>query len=298
MRIVETHIATPQNTPIRIQEYAVDIFKTITTKSALKKAIKKKLILVNELPTSTAKIIVGGEKISLLEADNKITKKQLVLPLKVIYEDDYLAVINKPAGVLVSGNRFKTIENALQQNLQKSSQSDAVCPTPVHRLDFPTTGLLLIGKTRSSVISLSQLFKSKTIKKTYHAITIGTMKSFGIIDFHIDGKEAITTYQVIKTVRSERFSFLNFVKLSPKTGRTHQLRKHLLHLGNPILGDQQHCFEDFVLKGKGLYLHASILEFIHPFTQEKLSIESDIPYKFLKIILDIHPSKTSSCKDN
>jgi len=283
LKILETHIVPHQKNPIRIQEYAVGIFKTVATKSAIKKAIKKELILVNDEPTSTAKIIIGEEKITLIDNGEKSTQKQLILKLSVLYEDDYLAVIEKPAGILVSGNKFKTIDNALQQNLQRSIQSDAVRPRPVHRLDYPTTGLLLIGKTSSSIQALNQLFENKKIEKIYHAITIGKLEPEGRIQFEVDEKQSESIYKVIATISSKRFSKLNLVKLSPKTGRRHQLRKHLSAIGNPILGDQEYGKEEMILKGKGLYLHASRLDFIHPFTKEHLEINSPIPLKFKKI---------------
>lgn len=283
MRILETHIASQQKMPIRIQEYAVGIFKTLQTRSAVKKAIKKKLILVDDCTTTSAKIIIGGEKISLLKTENNKPRKQLMLRLEIVYEDDYLAVIEKPAGILVSGNKFKTVDNALEKNLQKSTQFDAVRPRPIHRLDYPTSGLLLIGKTSSSISLLNQLFEHKKIKKTYHAITIGKMKSEGFINSDLDTKEAISAYRIIYSVKSKRFTSLNLVELGLETGRRHQLRRHLLHIGNPILGDQKYCIDSLILKGKGLYLHASHLQFTHPITQKKLSLKSSLPAKFLKI---------------
>ena len=287
MHLLETHIAKEQKTPIRIQEYAVGIFNTVATRSAVKKAIKKNLIFVNNNPTTTAKIIVGGEKITLFSSEEKLTTKPLKLKLSVVFEDDYLAVIEKPPGILVSGNAFKTIDNALEQNINKSNQYDAVKPKPVHRLDYPTTGLLLIGKTSSSIQLLNQLFEHKKIKKVYHAITIGKMNSDGFILSNVNQKEAKSSYKIIHSVKSDRFEFLNLVELSPKTGRRHQLRVHLLSIGNPILGDQEYGVESLILKGKGLYLHASQLDFIHPFTKSKVSIKSDLPEKFKLITKQI-----------
>lgn len=283
LKIIETHIATHQTSSIRIQEYAVGIFKTANTKSAVKKAIKKKLLLVNDAPTTTARIIKGGERLKLIAQDVKSTRRTFILKLKVIYEDDHLAVIEKPAGILVSGNSFKTVDNALEQNLKPSTQTDAVQPRPVHRLDFPTTGLLLIGKTQSSIQQLNKLFEQKDIQKTYHAVTIGNMDYEGVLEFDIDGKRAATTFKTIAVVVSERFSFLNLVELSPSTGRRHQLRKHLSKLGNPILGDQDYGLEGLILKAKGLYLHASSLSFIHPYNAEKVLINNELPKRFLKI---------------
>ncbi len=291
MQIIETHSVPELENYIRLQEYGIGIFSTITTKSALKKALKKGLILVNNKTATTALFIKGGETISLIIDKNSSIKKELDLKLEVLFEDDYLAVIYKTAGVLVSGNKFVTINNALEQNLNKSQQQDSVKPRPVHRLDYPTSGLLLIGKTASSILALNKLFENKEVQKTYFAITIGAMNSSGRIDFTIDNKKSLSQYEVIKTVKSERFESLNLVRLTPNTGRRHQLRKHLNAIGNPILGDAAYGKENLILKGKGFYLHASSLEFKHPVTKEQLKINSTIPKKFLKIF----PSFESIC---
>ena len=186
----------PQEKAIRIQEYAIDIFTTIPTRSALKKAIKKGLILVNGQTSSTSVILNGGEKIELLERETTSSKKEFILSLSIVFEDDHLAIIEKPAGILVSGNTFKSIDNALAQNLAKSNLSDAIRPRPTHRLDYPTTGLLLIGKTSSSILALNTLFEKKEIQKVYHAITIGNMKANGQITHEIDGKDAISNLKL------------------------------------------------------------------------------------------------------
>ena len=284
MELQETHIVPKLENPVRFQEYAVGIFKTIPTKSGIKKAIKKKLIFINDCIATTAQYMLGGEKITLYQSEISSDFKRLKFDLEVIFEDDYLAIINKPAGILVSGNTFKTIDNALQQNLQKSTQLDAVRPRPTHRLDYPTTGLLVVGKTSASIHALNKLFENKEIRKTYFAITIGKMETSGSINILIDEKTATTDYTVLESVKSDRFGFLNWLKLSPKTGRRHQLRKHLAALGNPILGDKKYGKEELILYGKGLYLHAGILEFTHPFTKQHLRIEKELPNKFKKII--------------
>tara|TARA_R110000823_G_scaffold86082_1_gene192664 strand:+ start:761 stop:1642 length:882 start_codon:yes stop_codon:yes gene_type:complete len=283
MQFVETHIAKINLEAKRLQEYGVGVFNRITSKSALKKAIKKEMVFVDGKVASTATFIKGGERIEYhYYADNNLNMR-LKLNLEVIYEDDYLAVINKPAGILVSGNSFKTVANALSQNLKTSPIFDAVQPQPVHRLDYATTGCLLVGKTNTAIIALNQLFDNKKIHKIYHAVTIGSLKPLGTIDIPIDGKRAISTYKVIKTITSQRFKFLNLVKLSPKTGRRHQLRKHMLAIGNPILGDATYFLEDLLLKGKGLYLHAHSLEFIHPISEEEMFITALGPKKFIKL---------------
>jgi 23S rRNA pseudouridine1911/1915/1917 synthase len=286
MQLAETHYAIKQEKPIRFQEYGVGVFKTIPTKSGIKKAIKKEFIFIDGVLATTSKYISGGEKIELFEAENSPIFERLQLNLEVLFEDDYLAIIYKPAGILVSGNKFVTIANGLTQNLIKSNQPDAVRPQPIHRLDYPTSGILLIGKTSSSINALSALFKNKEIQKTYFAITIGEMKENGKMNFPVDEKIALTQFEVLQTVVSKRFTRLNLVKLNPKTGRKHQLRKHLSSIGNPILGDKEYFKEGLILKGRGLYLHASALDFIHPFTKDTISITKENPKKFTTIFPD------------
>ncbi|CAM3307667.1 Ribosomal large subunit pseudouridine synthase C [Aequorivita lipolytica] len=253
------------------------------TKSALKKALKKQYITVNGVIATSATFINGGECIRLSILKEVSPKKKLVFPLKVIFEDEYLAVIHKSAGILVSGNSFKTIANALDQNLKGSNLPDATTPQPVHRLDFATTGILLVGKTSSSIRALNKLFEKRAVKKTYYAVTIGEMDNRGKITSEVDGKKSQSNYTLCETVPSERFGKLNLVKLEPETGRRHQLRKHLSTIGNPILGDKEYGIENLILNGKGLYLHAYSLKFTHPFTNEEVHLKDEFPESFNKI---------------
>ena len=264
-------------------DYAIGIFAAAMTKSAIKKAIKKQWVTVDDEVGSTATFVNGGECIKLTIPPHNNAKKELGLFLKVLYEDEHLAVIQKPAGILVSGNKFRTIANALSQNLKPSTLVDAAQPQPVHRLDFATTGVLLIGKTSSSIIALNNLFVIKEIEKTYYAATIGNMNIEGTITTEVDNKSAVSKYKVIESVDSIRFGQLNLVKLQPVTGRRHQLRKHFSSIGHPILGDKDYGLEGLVLKGKGMYLHAHALKFIHPFTKEVMLVEDALPMRFAKI---------------
>lgn len=253
------------------------------TKSALKKILKKNCITVNDIVATTATLIHGGETITLTIPEEVNTNRKLVFPLTVLYEDAHLAIIHKPAGILVSGNGFKTITNALRQNLQPSTLTDTTRPQPVHRLDYATTGALLIGKTSSSIRVLNELFKSKNIIKTYYAVTIGTMQSQGFITSAIEDKASKSSYEVLESIVSERFGMLNLVQLNPYTGRRHQLRIHLASIGNPILGDKDYGKEPFILNGKGLYLHAHSLHFTHPFTKEEIYLKDAFPERFQKL---------------
>ncbi len=249
----------------------------------MKKVLKQQRITVNNDIATSATYIKGGECITLSTPEDTELSRKLIFPLKVLFEDSYLAVVHKPAGILVSGNSFKTIANALTQNLNPSDLPDPTAPKPVHRLDYATTGVLLVGKTSSAIRALNKLFEAKEVHKAYYAVTIGKMNPKGEINSSIDGKEAKSSYTVIETVSSKRFGVLNLVKLNPLTGRTHQLRKHLSDIGNPILGDKEYGIDPLILKGKGLYLHAHSLEFIHPATKKTMYIQDEWPLRFQKI---------------
>ena len=196
-------------------------------------------------------------------------------------------MIHKPAGILVSGNCFKTIANALVQNIKRSQLSDATIPQPVHRLDYATTGILLVGKTSSSIRALNKMFENKEVNKTYYAVSIGEMNFQGKITSEIDGKKSQSNYTIRKSVPSIKFGKLNLVQLEPHTGRRHQLRQHLSSIGNPILGDKEYGIENLILNGKGLYLHAYSLKFIHPFTNDEIHLKDELPQRFKKLFNSI-----------
>lgn len=281
--VIESHLVPLQAERIRLSDYAGGIFTSIPSRKGMKKAIDGGLVRLNGKLAHTADLLVGGERIELLE--NTVRQRPAIdIRLELLFEDDFLALIHKPAGIEVSGNKRWTIANALSSNLRPSAEADALkFAEPIHRLDYPTSGVLLIGKTSSAVMALNRLFEERMIEKVYHAITIGSMDGEGTIESPIDRKLSVSAYRVLQTVVSERFGCLNLVELRPLTGRRHQLRKHLSEIGHPILGDKDYGSEGLILNGNGLYLHASSLSFVHPFTQEKLIIRSSLPKKFVKI---------------
>ncbi len=267
----------------RLSDYLPGKFESIVSKKGIKKAIEKGLVRINGRMGTTGLYVRGGEKIELLREQRM--KPKANLKLEVLYEDDYLAVINKPAGVVVSGNKRTSIENALQGNLKNSNQKDGLeYPEPVHRLDYPTSGLLLIGKTSGAVTRLNKLFEGKEIEKVYHAVTIGSMSTTkGKIETSIKGKVAETHFEILQTVKSDKYECLNLVRLKPVTGRRHQIRIHMAEIGNPILGDKQYGKEGFILRGNGLYLHATSILFQHPYINKEITVEKDLPKKIKRI---------------
>lgn len=279
----ETHVVPILEQPIRLSDYVAGIFELIPSKKGMKKAIKNGEVLVDGFVSSTGKFIHGGEKIELKlpKADESIPVFELSLDL--VYEDESLAVVNKPSGILVSGNKFRTLENALPFNIKPSTLNDPLPrPLAVHRLDYPTTGLLLIAKTRSALRKLKQLFEEKKVQKTYYAAAIGDMPIQGQITLPIDGKQSLSVYEVEERLVSEKYGFINLVRLHPQTGRRHQLRKHLAEIGHPILGDKEYAPKG-LFHAKGIYLHASALRFEHPLSGEDVLVKRGFPRKFRKL---------------
>lgn len=269
---------------IRISNYATGIFPGLITRSGLKKAIKRGEIFVEGSVAATATLLYPGCRIEWRKPEY-IPAKTYKISLEVVYEDDYLAVVNKPAGISVSGNRFDTVENSLSEHLTPSAQEDALpVVLAIHRLDKPTSGLLVIAKTRSARVVLGQMLERKEFRKAYQALVIGKTPGSGVFSDKVQEKDAITRYERVVVVPSLVSGYLSLLDLYPETGRTHQIRIHLSQAGFPILGDKTYGDPGFMLKGKGLFLCAVRLEFRHPVTGAELSFSLDTPLKFSRFM--------------
>ncbi len=284
MRVLEFHIVPTGVEDVRLQDYAPKIFNSISSYQGMKKAIKRKKVYVDGVPAPTGLWMKEGQRIELVDLELP-PAKIFEMKLEVVYEDEHIAVINKPAGVSVSGNLFRTIQNMLPFNLKESICQDAL-PVfrPVHRLDNPTCGLLLIAKTSQAIGALGAQFENRIIKKRYAAVVIGDLPEKGRIEMEVDEKEAVSSFRRVRKVPSIRNKSLCLVHLFPETGRTHQLRIHMAGLGTPILGDKLYGTEGEILLKKGLFLCAAGLQFEHPFTNEKMDLSIDPPYKFSRFM--------------
>jgi RluA family pseudouridine synthase len=258
----------------------IGIFKSVPTRKGIKKAIEKGQVLVNDKKGKTGDWVQEKDQIKLADISDR-APKEYELKLEVMFEDDYLAIINKPAGISVSGNQFKTVQNALLFNLKKSKAEDALAwPKPVHRLDSSTSGLLVVAKSYKCMVELGRLFESKEIEKTYHAIVIGKPKLKAQLNDEIEEQIAATNYLLKETVQSLRNEFLSLLEVSPLTGRTHQIRIHLSGIGAPIFGDKIYGEKGEIYKGKGLFLASTGINLVHPVTKENVNIAIPIPNKF------------------
>ena len=279
MSIWKIHV-TKLSDSFRIVDYLlVHACSVYPSRSSLKKAFKKEFILLN------GKVAQGGEWVregDFIEIKDKppVAGKVFPLVLKVLYEDAFMAVVVKPSGYPVSGNYYKTIQNALAYNLGLSDEDDAlVLPRPVHRLDKLTSGILLIAKTRRAQQHLGIQFENQTITKKYTALVKGKMLGKGSVESAIDHQQACTLYESIRVEKSLSYEWITWMDLVPKTGRTHQLRIHMSESGHPIVGDDLYDTQN-VLKGKGLFLCARYVAFKHPVSSELMSFEIPLPGKF------------------
>lgn len=278
--VLEQIIVEELSGQTRCIDFLIGKFEMYPTRNALKKAITREEILVNGKLASTGLWIKKGDRIELLESLRK-APKELDHTIPIVYEDEYLIIVNKSPGLLTSGNHYDTLVNAMVGKGELSNKSDAwTWFRPLHRLDRATGGLVLMSKTASVHRALAEQFENRQVEKVYHAIVKGCFPDCGTIDLEVNGKNAHTDFKTIQRVKSVKSGEVSLVELRPKTGRTHQLRIHCSELGHPIIGDKIYDDEKKTLSHKGLFLVATSLQFIHPVTLENLLIQIEIPSKF------------------
>jgi tRNA pseudouridine32 synthase/23S rRNA pseudouridine746 synthase len=205
---------------------------------------------------------------------------------RVIYQDEHLLVVNKPAMLLTVPGRHPDNQDCLIHRLQLEFPTAAV----VHRLDYDTSGLLIIPLHKAVLSAISKQFQARTIQKHYLAVVSGQLaKAKGRIDLAIapdaeqrprykicpDGKSSVTDYQLLAY---DPATDCSRVQLSPVTGRSHQLRLHMMALGHPIIGDPFYAPTESLIKSKRLLLHAGWIRFQHPITLKKLECRSEAEF--------------------
>ena len=286
------------------------------SRNQIQKLIKDDKVLVNGQIPQKRFALSAGDIIELTlpaPIKSKITAEAIELDIR--FEDEYLAVVNKPAGMVVHpavGNRSGTLVNALMYHFENLAQGGgAERAGIVHRLDKNSSGLLLVARTDVVHRELQKALQERGIKREYRALVCGHLKdSKGMIKTQIDrskkdrkkmavtktsGRKAVTEYELKVSYRSYQL-----LKLSLQTGRTHQIRVHLAHLGHPVFGDPEYGGREKWHRGifaperplaKKLLeilprqaLHAQRLEFVHPVKNVRVIIESEIPADFQKVV--------------
>lgn len=300
-------IIPPKQSKVRLDVFLTHQVEN-ATRSKMQKAITDGFVLVNGKVVKPSHLIAPNEIIDVTFPRPPRSKAQPEeIPLDIIYEDDAIIVVNKPAGMVTHpayGNYSGTLVNALLHHCNHlSTVNTEMRPGIIHRLDKETSGLMVVAKTDSAHTFIARQFSKRTIERAYWAIVWGLFKTkSGIIDASLarskrdrkkitvaeEGKIAITEYEII-----EQFEFLSLLKLKPKTGRTHQIRVHLAHIGRPVFGDPAYAGRSSSwggLKGKKEQqaanllkmigrqaLHAKTLGFVHPTSKELVHFESPLP---------------------
>jgi len=280
--------------------------------------LDKKLKLNNQIIIDPSKKVSYGDTLELIIPEPKIASlTPYKYKLDIIYEDEDLIVINKPAGIVMhpgAGNFDKTIVNALI-NYDKNSLSnigDELRPGIVHRIDKNTSGLVVVAKNNETHENLSIQFSKHSITRVYRLLIWGKVKpSKGKIETFITrssknrqmmevsrtkGKKAITNYKTLEVFENDKTPTLSLVECKLETGRTHQIRVHMSHKGNNILGDEKYRkkfkklknidqnLEKLIYNLNRQFLHAKVLGFIHPKSGKKLRFTSILPNDLIIIL--------------
>ena len=268
----------------RLDEFLFDKFSSLS-KMYLRNTINGKNCEVNGFTANTGTRIKKNDFVEIkIDLERETAMMPQKMPLEIIFEDNYILVINKPSGLLVHPTHREkngTLLNGLNYYLNNESLSKTIRPGLVHRLDKQTSGLIVITKTQKALRNLTRHFKQKLVEKRYYALVEGVIKDdAGKIDAPIgrftdkkfwgikeDGKNAETRFWV-----KERFSDKTLLELEPVTGRTNQLRIHAAHIGHPILGDTRYGGGEF----SRLCLMAYKLAFHHPHSNDWVEFEIDL----------------------
>ena len=280
--------------------------------------LQKNLKLNNSIIINPSQRVATGDKINLVIPEPKKTSlKPYKFKIDIVYEDNDLLVLNKPAGIVIhpgAGNYDNTIVNALMNHCGKSLSNigGELRPGIVHRIDKDTSGLVVVAKNNFAHENLSNQFNKHSIERIYELMIWGKLRpQFGRIETLITrssknrqlmevgitkGKKAITNYKTLEVFENDKTPTLSLVECKLETGRTHQIRVHMSYKGNNVLGDKKYRkkFKKFKNINQNLekliynlnrqFLHAKVLEFIHPKSRKKLRFTSILPNDLMIIV--------------
>lgn len=309
----------PGQEQIRIDKFLVAKLGSAYSRTKIQDAANALCILVNEKPIKSNYKIKPGDEIKILlpNPEDVYELKPENIPLNVLFEDEHLMVINKQPGLTCHpglGHKSGTLVNACLYHFGKTTQlSEDYRPGIVHRLDKDTSGVMVVAKTDYSLMHLARQFFERTTQRRYQALVWGNIEAdSGTITGNIGrdsteqrqfqvyvngnkGKHAVTHYRVL-----ERFNYVTLVECKLETGRTHQIRVHMKHIGHTLFNDDRYggnkilkgtvfskykqfvdnCFELFPRQA----LHAKNLGFVHPVTGQKMFFESELPENFMELL--------------
>ncbi len=267
------------------------------SRSAVQQLISDGSVLVNGCQGNKKTAVKSGDSITInIPEPQNLSLEPENIPLDIIYEDEYLLVVNKPKGMVVhpaAGNYSGTLVNALLYHCGDSLSgiNGVIRPGIVHRIDKDTSGLLVVAKTDAAHKGLAEQIKEHSFTRVYNTVVIGNIKEdFGTIDAPIgrhpkdrkkqavtdkNSRNAVTHFEVL-----ERFKGFTYLRVKLETGRTHQIRVHMAYRGNPVAGDIVYGNPKNTFGLNGQCLNASTIGFIHPITGEYLEFTSELPDYF------------------
>ncbi len=272
---------------------------TDLTRSYIKKLCDEGFVKLNGKQVKCNKLVKSGDQVVIDIPENvSAVAVPKDIPIDIIYQDQDVAVINKPQGMVVhagNGTKDDTLVNALLYNLDNLSGINGVIrPGIVHRIDKNTSGLLVVAKNDKAHLKLAKQLEDKTCGRTYVALLEGNLKTdSGIVDTYIGrdtscrtkmavvkaGRRAVTEYKVL-----ERFNGYTLCEFNLKTGRTHQIRVHAKYLGHPVVGDKEYGYKNQKFNLDGQLLHAKRLRFVHPTSGNVVQFEAELPQHFEKVL--------------
>jgi len=303
-------IASEGQEPLRVDKFLMNFIEN-ATRNKIQLAIKAGNVLVNDITVKSNHKVKPNDIVRVVLAhpphENLLVAENI--PINIVYEDDTVIVVNKPAGMVVHpghGNYSGTLVNGLIYHFENLPKNSNERPGLIHRIDKDTSGLLVIAKTEFAMTNLAKQFFDRTTDRVYHALVWGNIdEEEGTITGNVGrsfknrlqmdvfpdgehGKHAVTHYKVI-----ERFSYVTLVECKLETGRTHQIRAHFKHIGHPLFNDERYG-GNLILKGTTFTkykqfvencfkilprqaLHAKTLGFEHPVTKKWLQFDSEIP---------------------
>lgn len=295
---IEMFIANELDINKRLDLFLSEKFEQMS-RSYVQGLIENESVTVNnKVKKSNYKLKFGDEISVEVPTPVELQVEGENIPIDTIYEDSDVIVVNKPQDMVVHpapGNYTGTLVNALLYHCKDLSGINGVIrPGIVHRIDKDTTGILVVAKNDNAHNKLAEQLKNHSMTRTYYALVEGNVKQDeGIVNAPIgrhpvdrikmavvkDGREAVTHYKVI-----ERFGDYTLVKCNLETGRTHQIRVHMAHIGHPLVGDNVYGYKKQKFNLKGQVLHAKELGFIHPTSGEYIHFDSELPKYFVELL--------------
>lgn len=285
---------------IRIDKFLSDKL-TDYSRNAVQKIIDSNGVCVNDKVINKNYKCKAGDRVEIVIPDAKpLEAVAQNIPVDIVYEDDYLLVVNKPKGMVVhpaNGNPDGTLVNALLYHCKDSLSSinGVIRPGIVHRIDKDTSGLLIVAKTDKAHIGLAEQIKEHSFSRAYETVVYGNIKQD---EFTVNqpigrdtkdrkkmavtlknSKPAVTHFEVIK-----RYGDFTHLRCILETGRTHQIRVHTSYIGHPVAGDAVYGPKKVITILNGQCLHAKHIGFVHPITGEYLEFESELPQYFVSFL--------------